>query len=110
MNTNLPIIRVKHLHSFGCVSQIFLLAEWHKVEDGCCLLQGSDEAEVLMIQIGKPAKLVNRSPGTSPCFSISVYLVPVNLLRLWLFTCTRVHSVIGVYGNVSSFLMHEKMR
>lgn len=73
-NTNLPIIRVKHLHSFGCVSQIFLLAEWHKVEDGCCLLQGSDEAEVLKIQIGKPAKLVNRSPGTEPLFQyISVF-------------------------------------
>lgn len=50
-SNDLPRICVEHQHSFGYVPQVFMLTEWHKVGDGCCLLQVSDGPGALKICI-----------------------------------------------------------
>lgn len=50
-SNDLPRICVEHLHSFGYVPQIFMLTEWYRVGDRCCLLQVPDGPEALKICI-----------------------------------------------------------
>lgn len=67
-NTEFPRICVEYLHNLVYVPHIFMLTEWYKVGDGCCLLQVPDGPEALKICLSKSAKLINILLGTEMLF------------------------------------------